>query len=983
MFIKRVITFVAMLLVAVVPQLAMGQTAGTIKGNVTDAATGDALPGATVYLKGTSMGASTDLNGDYSISGVPPGKYTIRVSYVGYTTRNISLTVASGQQITEDLKLHAVGVKGKTVVVTAQASGQNAAVNEQLSSNKIMNAVSAARIQQLPDQNAAESIGRLPGVYLVRNYGEGSEIAIRGLQPKYNRVEIDGVEMPANQTSSRAVDMSMISSNMLSGIEVYKTVTPDMDAAVLGGTVNLQIREAKKTPNGAPNVELWLQGGYNNLRNTFNDYKLFGSIGKRFLNNKFGILFQAVAQRQNLTADIFGASYNYLKPKDYSNPGHIIINSLNLDYKPTTKDTYNGTLVLDYRWNTGKADLMNFLSTGHQVTETFSQNYNVSGSSISYGGAYFPNTLNVLMNILDVKQKLLSFDMDARLSHAYTENVQPGYWSVGFTQIGAGLGGVPLTAYPSTVAQAAGLKVDPSTTFFDGISTNTSFTRQRNIVGTLDFKKDLNLSDLVSAQLKFGGKYRYTFRSYVYSSGSGTLFYPGNAAARAAVISANPWMAQKPYNLNPNGTDRFPIGTFYNTNGGFGNFLNGDYQMYGHQTNLSLLSSVVNTVIDFRKGKQFAVSNSYSPDAYSAVADNYKGYERENGAYVMATVHIGDKLTLIPGVRYQGLQTSYTGALVPLAFQNNTYPKPFPATDTTTTEYHGYWLPDIIVNYKPLSWLGVRAAYTNTLSYPDFNWITPRMDIFQTSVDWNNYMLKPARSQNYDLALSVYDNSIGLLTLDPFLKRINDVIFPTGGIYITNPSLYPPLPNYVSGYFLNNTQINNPNRVDLWGIEFDWQTHFWYLPGPLTGLVLNVNYTHIFSGAKYPLIIQRTTGYPPHTNYIDTTYTARLYEQPSDIINLSFGYDFKGFSARASMKYQENVFTGNNFWPALRKHTATYVRWDFSAKQELPWSGLQVYADVNNINGEPDISVIQGNGFPTSEQLYGMTADLGIRWSFE
>lgn len=978
---RRVLTFFLPLMIAVVPQLALGQSAGTIQGKVTDAATGDALPGATVYLRGTSLGASTDLDGNFSVSGIPHGSYTVRVSYVGYRTLNVKIAVAAGQTIKEDFKLEAVGIKGKTVVVTAQASGQNAAINEQLSSQQIVNAVSAARIQQLPDQNAAESIGRLPGVYLVRSYGEGSQIAIRGLQPKYNRVMVDGVEMPATGTTDRAVDMSMISSNMLSGIEVYKTVTPDMDAAVLGGTVNLQIREAKRTRTGAPNVELWAQGGYNNLRGTYDNYKFFGSIGKRFLDNKFGVLVQAVAQRQNLTADIFGAGYNYLKPNNYSDPGQIIINSLNLSYKPTTKKTYDGTLVLDYKWNSGKVDLMNFLSSGDQGTETFSQNYNVGGSSISYGAAYYPQTLNVIMNILDFKQKVLSFNMDARVSHAYTENIQPGYWNVGFTQVGAGLGKVPLTAYPSTVAQTAGLNVDPSATFLDGISTNTSFTRQRNIVGTLDFKKDLNISDLVNATIKFGAKYRYTFRSYVYSSGGGNLYSPGNYAARAAVIAANPWMVTSD-SLNPNGYDRFPIGMFY-TGNGFGNFLNGNYQMFGSQTNLSTLSSIVNTVIDFQKGKQFAVSNAYSPDAYNAIASNYSGHEYENGEYIMATVNVGNRLTLIPGVRYQGLETSYTGALVPLAYENNTYPKPFPHTDTTVNQYHGYWLPDIIVSYKPTSWFNVRAAYTNTLNYPDFSWITPRMDIYLNSVNWNNYLLKPARSQNYDLALNVYNNTIGLLTVDPFLKRINGLIFPTGNVYITDPTQYPPLPDYTKGYLLNNTQINNPNRVDLWGIELDWQTHFWYLPGPLTGLVMNVNYTHIFSSAKYPLVITSSGGYPPHTSYIDTTYTDRLYEQPSDIVNLSFGYDYQGFSARVSMKYQQNVFTGDNFWPALRKHTATYTRWDFSAKQALPWKGLQLYLDVNNLNGEPDISIIQGTGFPTSEQSYGMTADLGVRWNFE
>ena len=151
----------------------------------------------------------------------------------------------------------------------------------------------------------------------------------------------------------------------------------------------------------------------------------------------------------------------------------------------------------------------------------------------------------------------------------------------------------------------------------------------------------------------------------------------------------------------------------------------------------------------------------------------------------------------------------------------------------------------------------------------------------------------------------------------------------------------------------------------------------------LSGLVLNVNYTHIFSGAKYPYTITRRGVYPTfQPSYVDTFYTDRLLDQPDDIVNLSVGYDYQGLSAVASMIYQSNVFNGTNFWPELRSYKSSYLRWDAVIKQDLPWYNIQVYLDLNDLNGASDIYVVQANGFPTSQSSYGMTADLGLRWSF-
>ena len=155
----------------------------SIEGVVKDAQTGDPLPGANVVLVGTSFGSSTDINGNYAIRNVPPGSYTIRVTYVGYKSISLPFPVTESAALRQDFKLAAVSIEGETVVVTAQAYGQNAAINQQLSSNAVTDVVSAARIQELPDANAAESVGRLPGVSVLRNGGEGTRSSSAASSP--------------------------------------------------------------------------------------------------------------------------------------------------------------------------------------------------------------------------------------------------------------------------------------------------------------------------------------------------------------------------------------------------------------------------------------------------------------------------------------------------------------------------------------------------------------------------------------------------------------------------------------------------------------------------------------------------------------------------------------------------------------------------------------------------------------------------------
>lgn len=946
------------------------QTISNVEGKVTDRQTGDPLPGANVLVVKTSLGASTDLNGNFVIRNVSPGSYMIRTAYVGYETDTVAIVVPEGVVVSIDLRLKPVGVQGKEVVVTAQASGQNAAINQQLASDQIVNVVSAAKIQELPDANAAESVGRLPGVSLIREGGEGSQVVIRGLAPQYNEITIDGVQMSGNTTPStpsdvtassnfgdRATDLSMILSSMLGGIEVTKAITPDMDAAVLGGVVNFDLREAQTS---TPQFHLLGQDNYDNLQNTYNDYKFAADGEKRFFDDKLGIFAEGDIEQINLTSDVLGASY-FLNQKILAVENPTYISNLNLTDEPRERQRYDATVVMDYRLPEGKIDLMNFASQGITDEQDRGESYSLTGNTHDYTLALSRNVLSQITNLFEVQKQFSFLNVDAKLSHVYSETQVPSQSSFSFQQSNAGIANPEYQgSNPELIPKLANDVLNQ--TFLFGLSASNSLTRERDLTGSLDLNTNVDFSDEVTSTVKFGGQYRYTLRSYAYNQGNGNVYYSG-ANVISGIKNAFPWMDST---INKYNGVILPL--FVDQNFSYGNFLGGDYEL-GPPLNAGLLQQVL------KIAQRAGTLEAWSPNSEASIQSNYSGDEIRTAGYGMWTLHLGSSLTFLPGVRYQNLLTNYTA---PRGIVTTEAGEAYQYYNATTVESHGFWLPMVHLILKPSSWSQFHLAYTSTLTYPDFSAITPEYQIGIGSVDWHNYLLEPAHSSNYDAILSVYNNTIGLLSVDGFYKHINNLIFPWSG-YILNPSLYPGLPPSTAGNIIT-TSFNDPYPVELWGIELDWETHFWYLPDPLSGLVLSANYTHIFSQAQYPYTyINVVSQFPPVADTINTYYKDRLLQQPDDIANLALGYDYKGFSIRVSMLYQANVFESSNFWPELRANTAPYLRWDIAAKQNLPWYGLQVFLDLNNINGERDIQIEQGSGFPAAESHYGMTADAGLR----
>jgi hypothetical protein len=144
-------------------------------------------------------------------------------------------------------------------------------------------------------------------------------------------------------------------------------------------------------------------------------------------------------------------------------------------------------------------------------------------------------------------------------------------------------------------------------------------------------------------------------------------------------------------------------------------------------------------------------------------------------------------------------------------------------------------------------------------------------------------------------------------------------------------------------------------------------------------VLFGVNYTHVWSQATYPYFDEKAVR-GKITQFIDSSRTGRLVFQPNDIVNAYLGYDFKGFSARLSCVLQGSSVTFVGAYPEQDGYSKDYFRVDFSARQMLPLPGLQLFFDASNLNNQSNMSAQQSiDGF-TSQNYYGFTANVGLRY---
>ncbi len=168
----------AALAAATLPGLTSAQTQGSITGRVSDAANGQPIPLAQVSVVGTSLGAQTNAQGQYTLRGVSPGRIEVRTLRVGYSEQRSSITLAAGQTATLNIDMKSVAVTLNPMVVTATGEQRRVEVG---------NAIASIDATKVKETTAIANIGdlltaRAPGVLVVpgTQTGAGTRVRIRG-----------------------------------------------------------------------------------------------------------------------------------------------------------------------------------------------------------------------------------------------------------------------------------------------------------------------------------------------------------------------------------------------------------------------------------------------------------------------------------------------------------------------------------------------------------------------------------------------------------------------------------------------------------------------------------------------------------------------------------------------------------------------------------------------------------------------------------
>ncbi len=932
-----------------------GQGSAKISGVITDNSTGSTLPGANVFIGNLSMGSITDLDGKYTILRVPTGTHILEVSFIGYETQSITVEIEAGENVTLDVALDFLSHGLEEVVITVHRRGQLAAINQQLGADQLKNVVSAERIQEVPDANAAESIARLPGISLQRNSGEGAGVIIRGMAPKYNAIQINGISMASTGfvggesrvgvSQDRGSDLSGISAENLAGIEVFKAITPDMDAGSIGGVVNLMLAKAKQEPEYLAR----LYGSYNAMQKDFAQYKGFAKISRRFFNNSFGLQASFNAERRNRGRDRLTASY-FGKDTPNEDEKQWQITQAAIEDRQEIRRRLGGSLILD--WETEKHELLfsNFYSTTSQEI-AYRKHHYIDGSETYVIPGVREQNMTLLSNALNGKHSFIGLKIDWNLVHSFSQTKVPFQHEMRFYEQ-AGLGDANRLMNPEVFL--ATLPVDSTGAALREGRSDVLEMQERRLVADLNLTIPIPLGDRLSGMIKLGGKYTKINRKS--DQNTGLLVAAG--LPNHPLLEIENW-------IDPN----------YDP----GDVLDG-------KTSLGLILDPQHSYMIYNDlGEHYNVSPFHGPN------NDYEGDENIYAGYLMFKLNVGKWLTMIPGVRYEQDDNTYHG------FNRYTYNSwSAPAGDLFATNgdfINEYWFPMFHLKVKPLNWMDFRFAYTNTIARPNFLWRVPYFNHSPSSPNWSAGIpyLKPALSENFDIYVSFYDSKFGLFTVGLFRKNIDDVSYRVDWKITEgeeeaarlglDPNIYQLDEDFRFSSGKGTIPLNLTETTLVNGVEFDLQTNFFFLPGLWQNFVINANFTYIISESQ---LFSSESVLDPDT-WVSTTVTSLrsgpMPQQPDYIVNFTLGYDIGGFSGRVSMFSQGRTLNGVGKLAPFDRYVDPFTRLDISLKYALN-DHLSFLFNGTNLLNEPDTHFQSDTPKYRLLEYYGSMYDFGIQYIF-
>ena len=880
---KKLFTFFAFLLLAAT---AINAQTGNIKGRVLDN-NNLSLPGASVYSEDFSIGTITDVNGKYDITGVTPGEYVLKVSYIGFEAIEEKVTVTAGKTVVVNFTLNP-GVGLDEVTVTGALQGQSKALNQQKTSANITNVIASDQVGKFPDANIGDALKRIPGINVQYDQGEARFGNIRGTAPQYNSVTINGERIPSAEAEVRSIQLDLIPSDMIQTIEVNKAVTPDMDADAIGASVNLVTlsEPAGERISGSAAV------GYNGLAEEAN-YTANLIYGNRFANDKIGMTLGASIDNNKLGSDNVEAEWDG-DEDDY----YLAELQVRQYYLQRLRQSYSGSF--DFKLNENHTL---YAKAMYNRRKDWENRYrNVFKADDEPAGNVYPidkveRETKAGANDKDGRledQQMMQFSLngdhifgaikaDWGLSYSKASEDRPQERYINFTMEESDIvGDISNPKKPFMTLQNGSLQDLNSSWELDEMSEENQYTEDIDVVAKLNFEIPLAQGDFKNA-LKFGGKYKSKSKE-----------------------RDNDWFEIK---LTDSYEDQFLTDAFNNTKDwSKDDFMPGDKYDVG---------SFVTR--EFLGGLNFENASRFEKEAdYSEYAGNFEASEKVTAGYIMLDQKLGKKLSGIVGLRIEHTATENEGfswdddeeVLTPTPKEENNY------TNV---------LPNLHLRYNLDENSVLRFAFTSTIARPDYFKLVPYQEIEDgTEIKIGNPDLEPTTSNNIDIMAEHYFKSIGIVSAGFFYKDIKDfIVDERHSDYTYNASTWDKFARPING-----------GDATLWGLELAAQRQFGRIG-------IYTNYTYTNSEVTDFNIEDREDedlslpGSPEHTlnaslSYETKKFTGRLsFNYASDFVD---EFDDEAFK---DIYYDEVTYLDLNLSYAVNKNYLVFANFNNLLNQPL------------------------------------------------
>jgi TonB-dependent receptor len=834
---------------------------GKLSGKVSDQETGDYLPGATVVLQGSAIGAAVNVDGSYLIPKVPAGSQTFVVSSVGYKRTEFTINIPAGGAVIKDVQLASSAQELNELVVTGLRKSQIDAINRKRMAMSTKEVLTTNDIGRLPDINVAEAAQRVSGVSIETDNGEGRFISIRGIRPALNNVTMNNSNI-GSTSSGRETPLDLLPVEMISSIEVTKAITPDMEGTGIGGAININTISAfdKSEP------QFFIASADGLIQNQQADYgddklpfRLAATAGKRFgENEKFGAVVSANFFRRDFSVSILDPDrWVVLSGTDPSgNPvSYLGPNEIELQIEDNERDRYGASADLEYRFTPENNIYFRSLYTRTEERDLNSEfELTVAGlrnqeltNQTPTSGRFSKGSGELDLSSGDVTEDLYSFTLgtenrfgalSAELYGTYSRANQTGFSIDGTFENPRDTEGLLASTYDlepfffDITAIDQETARDPSLYNLRNLNFRRDNTVQENMYeATLDLKYDLNLGGQIPAYIKMGGRYRTRDKTVDRQRDE------YNDDGQDPLTGDNTEKVSNPYTLAQFAIDPFPP-----VQGGAEPNVHGDAlkfrEFFDDPAN-------INDTTRLRFRPYDTAEEIYDEDII------YR--EGVTAGYIMGVVDF-NFLTVVAGLRVEHTTTESE----PWTLVNDDESIPVQDRFDQLFFENSYtnWMPSVNLKVSPIQNLIARLSWSNTIGRPDYDEVsgTSELEIIPETEGGGtvgfyqgaNAGLLPYESENWDLSVEYYFPTGGIISAGLFRKNIDNYIF--NEVISERNTVF----QGITFEEISFSQRLNLETATVQGMEFSFDQSFTSLPGFLSGFGITANATFIDSELEYP-----------------------------------------------------------------------------------------------------------------------------------